>query len=53
MSANTTYVVFGYELVEKQIEVSAPTQADALWAAEEAGLMLPYDAEVKESNDEL
>ena len=55
MGANTTYVVFGYEMVEKKIEVSALTYSDAMEKAAEEGLLGSYDAKPKdewEDNDE-
>ncbi len=55
MSANTIYVVFGYELVEKEIQVSALTYSDAIEAAISEGLLGIYDAKPKddwENNDE-
>ena len=49
----STYIVFGYALVEQEIEVRASTYSDAMEAAEDEGLIRPYDAKkVKESNDE-
>jgi len=55
MGDSTCYVVFGYELVEKEIEVSALTYSDAMEAAESEGLLNPYDAKLKddwEKNDD-
>ena len=48
MSANTTYVVFGYEMVEKEIQVSALTHTDAMEKAAEQGLLGCYDAKPKD-----
>ena len=47
MGASTTYIVYGYELVEKEIEVSAVTYSEAIEMAQEAGLIKPYDAQQK------
>ena len=51
--SNTTYIVFGYALVEQEVEVSASTPSDAMEAAEDEGLIRPYYAKkIKENNDE-
>ena len=44
MGANTNYRVFGYELVEKEITVSALTSTEALEVAQYEGLVKPYEA---------
>ena len=48
-----TYIVFGYTLVEQEVEVRAYTASDAVWEAEAEGLIRTYDVKkVKENNDE-
>ena len=42
MGAATTYIVYGYELVEKGIEVSAVTESEAIEIAVGEGLIRPY-----------
>ena len=45
MGAETTYRVYGYELVEKEIEVQAVTYEEAIEKAYALGLQAPYDAQ--------
>ena len=53
MGASTQYLIYGYELVEKEIWVSAITSQQAIEVATAKGLINPYvDRQYPELTDE-